>query len=83
MRLPHVQAHCPTTYPWHLKYFAKSFDNQMIKHYLIIKSLDLLSNLPAPDVEPPLKFYTCEAAEDSAQCFLELKQIFQGTKAEV
>ncbi len=45
---------------------AKSFDNQMIKCYPIIKSLDLLSNLPAPDVEPPLKFHAHKTAEDSA-----------------
>ncbi len=62
---------------------AKSFDSQMIKHYPIIKLSDLLSNLPTPDVEPPLKFYTCEAAEDNAQCFQELKGIVQGTKAKV
>ncbi len=55
----------------------------MIMHYPIIKSLDLLSNLPAPDVEPPLKFYTHEAAEDNAWCFQELKCIVQVTKAEV
>ncbi len=36
-------------------FLAKSFDNQIIKHFLIIKSSDLLSNLPTPDVEPPLK----------------------------
>ncbi len=64
-------------------FFAKSFDNQMIKHYLIIKSLDLLLDLPAPDVEPPLKFSTYKAVENNAQCFLELKRIVQGTKAEV
>ncbi len=62
---------------------AKSSDNQMIKCYPIIKLSDLLSNLPAPDVEPSLKFYTCKAAENNAHCFLELKCIVQGTKAEV
>ncbi len=31
---------------------AKSFDDQMIKRYPIIKSSDLLLNLPAPDMEP-------------------------------
>ncbi len=55
----------------------------MIKHYQIIKLLDLLSNLPAPDVEPPLKYYTCKAAEDNARCFQELKRIVQGSKVEV
>ncbi len=55
----------------------------MIKRYMIIKSSDLLSNLPAPDVEPPLKFYTRKEAEDNACCFQELKRIVQGTKAEV
>ncbi len=64
-------------------YCAKSFDDQMIKRYLIIKLSDLLLNLPAPDMEPPLKFYTHEAAEDNACCFQELKHILQGTKAEV
>ncbi len=62
---------------------AESFDDQMIKRYPIIKSPDLLSNLPAPDVEPPLKFYTRKEAEDNAICFQELKCIVQGTKAEV
>ncbi len=62
---------------------AESFDDQMIKRYPIIKSLDLLLNLPAPDMEPPLKYYTRKAAEDNAHCFQELKRIVQGTKAEV
>ena len=62
---------------------AQSFDNQMIKHYPIIKLSDLLLNLPIPDVEPPLAYYTHKAAEDNAQCFLELKRIVQGTEAEV
>ncbi len=62
---------------------AKSFNNQMIKCYPIIKTPDLLLNMPAPDLEPPLKFYIHEAAEDNAQCFQELKCIVQGTEAEV
>ncbi len=32
---------------------AKSFDDQMIKRYPIIKQLGLLSNLSPPDMEPP------------------------------
>ncbi len=62
---------------------AESFDNQMIKHYPIVKLLDLLLNLPVPGMEPPLAYYTHEAAEDNARCFLELKRIVQGTIAEV
>ncbi len=55
----------------------------MIKHYPIIKPSDLLSNISATDVEPPLKLYTLKAAEDNAQCFQELKCIVQETEAEV
>ncbi len=62
---------------------AESFDDQMIKRYPIVKLSDLLSNLPVPDMEPPLAYYTCEAAEDNVMCFLELKRIVQGTEAEV
>ncbi len=62
---------------------AKSFNDQMINCYLIIKTLDLLLNMSAPDVEPPLKLYTCKAMEDNAQCFQELKRIVKGIEAEV
>ncbi len=62
---------------------SQLFDDQMIKLYLIIKPTELLSNLIVPGVEPPLRLYTREAAEDNAQCFQELKRIVQGTKAEV
>ena len=62
---------------------AESFDEQMIKLYPIIKPTELLSNLIVPGVEPPLKLYTREAAEDNAKCFQELKRIVQGTEAEV
>ncbi len=55
----------------------------MIKRYPIVKLSDLLSNLPVPDVEPPLAYYTRKAAEDNARCFLELKRIVQATEAEV
>lgn len=54
---------------------AESLNNPMIKCYLIIKPLDLMTNITAPDVEPPLKLYTCKAAEDNACCFQELKRI--------
>ncbi len=59
------------------------FDDHMIKQYPIIKPVELLTNLPVPDVEPPLKYYTSKAAEDNAQCFQELKSILQGTEAKV
>ncbi len=62
---------------------AESFDEQMIKQYLIIKPTELLTNLPVLDVEPPLKCYTCKAVEDNAQCFQELKHIVRGTETEV
>ncbi len=54
---------------------AKLFDNQMIKKYPISKPLDLLSNIFAPDVEPPLNIFTHKVVEDNAQCFQELKHI--------
>ncbi len=56
---------------------------QMIKQYPIIKPMELLTNHPVPDVEPPLKYYTHIAVEDNAQCFQELKHIVQGTEAKV
>ena len=62
---------------------SQSFDDQMIKLYPIIKPTELLSNMIVPGVEPPLKLYTREAAEDNARCFQELKRIVQGTEAEV
>ncbi len=62
---------------------VESFNNQMIKRYPIVKSSDLLLNLPVSDMEPPLAYYTRKAAEDNARCFLELKCIVQGTEAEV
>lgn len=50
---------------------------------LFDKPTELLSSLIFPGVEPPLSLYTCEATEDNAPCFQELKCIVQGTEAEV
>ncbi len=55
----------------------------MIKQNLIIKPTELLTNLPVPDVDPPLKYYTRNAVEDNTQFFLELKHIVQVTEAKV
>ncbi len=62
---------------------AELFDDQMIKQYPIIKPAELLSNLPVPDLNPPLKHYTCKAAEDNPQCCHELQYIAQGTEANI
>ncbi len=62
---------------------AQLFDDQMIKLYPIIKSPDLLLNMTVLGLEPPLKLYTSEAAEDNACCFQELKHIVQGAEAKV
>ncbi len=59
------------------------FDNQMIKHFPIIKQTELLANLSILDMEPPLKLYAYQVAEDIARCFQELKRIVQGTEAKV
>ncbi len=45
---------------------AELFDNHMLKHYPVIKPMELLTNLSIPDVEPPLKLNTHKAAEDNA-----------------
>ncbi len=55
----------------------------MIKWYPIIKPMELLTNLPVMNVDPPLKYYTRYAAEDNALCSQELKRIVQGTQADV
>ncbi len=62
---------------------AESFDNHMIKIYLIIKRTELLGNIKPTDGEPPLNMYTFETMEDNACCFPESKRIVQGVEAKV
>ncbi len=73
----------PPTTPAPSNDCSESFNDQMIKRYPIIETLDLLLNMPASNIEPPLKFYTHKDAEDDVTCFQKLKHIVQGTKAEV
>ncbi len=53
--LMHKHVVSPTT-PAPSNDHAESFNDQMIKQYPIVKTLDLLSNMPTLDMEPSLKF---------------------------
>ncbi len=48
---------------------TNSFDIQMIKHYLIVKLVDLLSHTPLLKHKPFLIMYMHEALEYNMHCF--------------
>ncbi len=67
----------------HSETCAKSFHDQMIKPYPIIKSTEFFDHLPVPDMEPTLHMCTHKAVENNAHCSQELKCIVKGTEAKV